>query len=626
MGRVHLLDTHTIEQIRAGEVIERPASVVKELVENAIDAGAGSISVRIAKGGVDEIMVQDDGAGLQSDDASLALQRHTTSKIRTSDELFSLTTLGFRGEALASIAAVTHIELLSRPADGIEGVRVRAAGGEPIETTPAGCPQGTTVTTRHLFFNTPPRRAFLKSPTAESHQVHEMLIGLALSRPDIHFRYTSDGREVFNAPPQGDLLLRARAVLGKDWTQDLLRLPSAAETLAEEGIGVTGLISPPSRHRNTRTGQYFFVNDRVVKSQPLSFALSRGYGELLPSGRFPLGIVFLTVPTDQVDVNIHPTKREVKFKEERGILQVVVHTVRNTLDHANLFKKIDLEPAAGAPSENRVESQALSNTVPVPDPADYPRRRKSSSSLSSPSSLTSYANRPEASLRMIPKPMVQETQLPPALSPMQSSATAQAALWQRPDGTEFRVVGQSHELFVLVEVEGELWVIDQHAAHERIMYEQVLESLRKKHGDVQPLLIPITFDLSPAACSVLEELQEYLTRVGFDIQPFGGNTFQVQAAPAYFRPADTADLILELAEARSEGRSDNSIEAKQEDLAARIACKVKSIKAGQTLTPPAMHALVKTLLDCTSPFVCPHGRPTMVRFSVRQLESQFDRR
>ena len=240
MGRVHLLDTHTIEQIRAGEVIERPASIVKELVENAIDAGANSISVRIVKGGVEEIVVQDDGAGLQPDDAPLALQRHATSKIRTSDELFSLTTLGFRGEALASIAAVTHIELLSRPPDAIEGVRVRAAGSAPIETTPAGCPQGTTVTTRHLFFNTPPRRAFLKSPTAESHQVHEILIGLALSRPGIHFRYTSDGREVFNAPPQGDLLLRARAVLGKDWTQDLLRLPSAAETLAEEGIGVTG--------------------------------------------------------------------------------------------------------------------------------------------------------------------------------------------------------------------------------------------------------------------------------------------------------------------------------------------------------------------------------------------------
>ena len=236
----------------------------------------------------------------------------------------------------------------------------------------------------------------------------------------------------------------------------------------------------------------------------------------------------------------------------------------------------------------------------------------------------SYAPQSEPDLRklrLLDKPLVHESEAAP-LTP----ASLQTALWQRPDGTEFRVVGQSHELFVLVEVEGELWIVDQHAAHERITYEQVLDGLRHKHSAVQPLLIPITFDLSPAASGILEELHDYLALIGFDIQPFGGNSFQVQAAPAYFRPADTPDLIRELAEAQAEGRSDNSIEAKQEDLAARIACKVKSIKAGQTLTPEAMHALVKTLLDCTSPFTCPHGRPTMVRYSVRQLERQFDRR
>ena len=320
MDRIRLLDSHTIEQLRAGEVIERPASIVKELVENAIDAGARSISVSITKGGIEEIVVQDDGVGLTPEDAPLAFQRHATSKIQSSNDLFLLTTLGFRGEALASIAAVTQVELLSRTAEAIEGVRVRAGGSAPIETTPAGCPQGTTVTTRHLFFNTPPRRAFLKSPTAESHQVHEVLIALALSRPSIHFRFQSDGREVFHAPPQEELALRARAVVGKEWAQEFLALPSAEATLAEEGVGVTGLISPPSRTRNTRTGQYFFVNGRPVKSQPVSSALSRGYGELLPAGRFPLGILFLTVPTDQVDVNVHPTKREVKFQAERELL------------------------------------------------------------------------------------------------------------------------------------------------------------------------------------------------------------------------------------------------------------------------------------------------------------------
>ena len=618
MDRIRLLDTHTIEQLRAGEVIERPASIVKELVENAIDAGARSISVSITKGGIDEIVVRDDGRGLTPADAPLAFQRHATSKIQSSNDLFLLTTLGFRGEALASIAAVTQVELLSRAADAIEGVRVRAGGSAPIETTPAGCPQGTTVTTRHLFFNTPPRRAFLKSPTAEGHQVHEIVIALALSQPSIHFRFQSDGREVFHAPPQDELALRARAVVGKEWAQEFLALPSAEASLAEEGVGLAGLISPPSRTRNTRTGQYFFVNGRPVKSQPVASALSRGYGELLPAGRFPLGVLFLTVPTDQVDVNVHPTKREVKFQGEREILQMVVRTVRKTLDRANLFKKIEL-PASDPPGDNqpadsrttglsRSESRALDSSVPRPDPADYPRPQR---------------RRPAAApgLRLLDKPLVQESEATP-LSPARSQTT----LWQRPDGTEFRVVGQSHELFVIVEVEGELWIVDQHAAHERIMYEQVLDSLQHEHRETQPLLIPVTFELSPAACSALEDLHEYLVRVGFDIQPFGGNTFQVQATPAYFQPADTPALLSELAEARAEGHSDNSVEAKQEDLAARIACKVKSIKAGQTLTEEAMHALVKTLLDCTSPFTCPHGRPTMVRYSVRQLEGQFDRR
>lgn len=631
MDRIRLLDSHTIEQLRAGEVIERPASIVKELVENAIDAGARSINVSITKGGIDEIVVQDDGIGLTPKDAPLAFQRHATSKIQSSNDLFLLTTLGFRGEALASIAAVTQVELLSRTADAIEGVRVRAGGSAPTETTPAGCPQGTTVTTRHLFFNTPPRRAFLKSPTAEGHQVHEVLIALALSRPSVHFRFQSDGREVFHAPPQSELALRARAVVGKEWAQEFLVLPSAETRLTEEGVGVTGLISPPSRTRNTRTGQYFFVNERPVKSQPVSFALSRGYGELLPAGRFPLGILFLTVPTDQVDVNVHPTKREVKFQAERELLQMVVQSVRKTLDRANLFKTIEL-PASDLPGDNqqadsrtedwsrtenqaRTGSRALDSSVPIPDPADYPRpqrRRKATGA---------YGARSEPGLRLLDKPLVRESEAAPP-SPVPSQAT----LWQRPDGTAFRVVGQSHELFVLVEVEGELWIVDQHAAHERIMYEQVLDSLQHKHGATQPLLIPVTFELSPAACSALEELHDYLVQIGFDIQPFGGNTFQVQATPAYFRPVDTPALLGELAEARAEGQSDNSIEAKQEDLAARIACKVKSIKAGQTLTEEAMHALVKTLLDCTSPFTCPHGRPTMVRYSVRQLERQFDRR
>ncbi len=621
MPRIHLLDPHTISQIRAGEVIERPASVVKELVENAIDAGARAISVRIAGGGINEIIVQDDGEGMSAEDAQLSVQRHATSKLTSSEDLFALSTLGFRGEGLASIAAVAQLELVTREPSAVEGVRVQATGDAPVELMPAAAPPGTTVTVRHLFFNTPPRRAFLKSPTAEGNQIEEILIGLALSRPEIRFVFTWDQRVVFDALPHESLAGRVKALLGKEWADGLIAVSTPQELALESGLSFSGLVGPPDRHRNTRAGQYFFVNKRLVKSQPLSFAFSRGYGELLPQGRFPLGVLFLTMPPHRVDVNVHPTKREVKFQDERSVLHVLVQSVRQSLSQANLFKTVAMPVmpsgrAAATPTATTAISRALSPDMPVPDPADLPVRRK----------VEPDVDRSDTPLRLVPKP--------PPLTPVTASkkggapfsAQAQPRLWRRPDGTEFRVVGQSHELFVLVEVEGELWVVDQHAAHERVMYEQALDTLQHRKGESQPLLLPLMFELTPAARAALEEVQEYLTALGFDIRPFGGSTYQVQATPPYFRPSDTPDLITELAQARAEGRAENSVEAKIEDLAARIACKVKSVKAGQMLTPDAMRALVKSLLECRSPFTCPHGRPTMVRLSVQHLAAQFDRR
>jgi DNA mismatch repair protein MutL len=601
MGRIHLLDPSTVEQIRAGEVIERPASVVKELVENAIDAGARTVSVHIRGGGINEIVVQDDGEGMSLEDARLAVQRHATSKISHSADLFALSTLGFRGEALASIAAVTHLELLTREPEAIAGVRVRVVGGGPAEVVPAAAPPGTVVTARHLFFNTPPRRAFLKSATAEGNHVEDILLGLALSRPQVRFRFTWDGREVFDVLPQERLAERVKALLGKDWARGLIPIGEGDEDLPE-GIQVTGLIGPPDRHKNTRMAQYFFVNRRLVKSQPLSFALSRGYGELLPAGRFPVGVVFLTLPPHTVDVNVHPTKREVKFQDERAVLHSLVQCVRHALDRANLFKTVSLP----APSV----AIALPGSS-LPEPGDSLVQRRTE------------PVQPDSPLRLVAKPPPLVTRGATIRPSAQQRMPAQPVLWQR---TELRVIGQSHELFVLVEAQEELWVIDQHAAHERIVYEQVLTALQSRHGESQPLLLPLTFELPPAARAALEEMQGDLTALGFDIRPFGGSTYQVQAAPPYFHPADTPALIIELAQARAESRCENSVEAKLEDLAARIACKVKAVKAGQTLTPEAMHALVSSLFACRSPFVCPHGRPTLIRLTVRQLAAHFDRR
>ncbi len=628
MSRIQLLDPQTVEQIRAGEVIERPGSVVKELVENAIDAGAQTITVSITQGGIREITVQDDAQGMLPEDALLAVQRHATSKIRKSSDLFALSTLGFRGEALASISAISHLEIVSRVPDALEGIRVSVAGSEPAESAPSAAPQGTTMRVRHLFFNTPPRKAFLKSPAAEGNYIEDVLIGLALSRPELRFVFKRDQKLIFDALPQTGsdaLRLRASAVVGKLWASSVVL--SDDGLLDDDSVQLHGIVGPPEHNKNTRSGQYFYVNGRQVKSQPLSYAMSRAYGELLPAKRFPVCVLFLTVPPREVDANVHPTKREVKFQDEQTVLRTIVQQVRRTLDQANLFKTLQLPATASPQPLPTAASVVLSDDIPIPDPRDYPIR-----STSYPTSTPASQRKP--ALRTVPQLRVQEpapaTRWTPAALSAQPSPPApepaQPALLPRPEGTAFRVIGQSHELFIVVEVEGELWVLDQHAAHERVMYEHVLGALHAGKGESQALLLPVTFDLEASARTALDELQDYLTTLGFDIRPFGGKTYQVQAAPPYFRPADTPDLIVELAQARADGRSENSIAAKQEDLAARVACKVKSVKAGQTLTPEPMKALVKSLLACQSPFTSPHGRPTMVRMSVKHLEGQFDRR
>ena len=621
MSRIRRLDPQTVEQIRAGEVIERPGSVVKELVENAIDAGAQTIRVQIAEGGIREVTVHDDGRGMSPADALLAVQRHTTSKIRRSSDLFGLSTLGFRGEALASIAAVSRLELVSRTADALEGTRIRAAGSEPAESAPVAASQGTTVSVRHLFFNTPPRRAFLKSPVAEGNYVEEVLVGLAVSRPGLRFVFNRDRRLVFDAVahtgPQA-LARRAGAVLGQAWATSLVL---DEDGTAAGGVGLHGILGLPEHTRATRTAQYFYVNGRQVKSAPLSSALSRAYGELVADRRFPVGVLFVSVPPRELDANVHPTKREVKFQDEQAVLETLIRQVRRRLDRANLFRRLELPNPPTSQPESPAGSGVPTAARPLPGPDETPPR---------PRSTPAAPSRPQrqAALRVVPQPRAaaRGSGSAPPPEPNVVAEPAQPSLLARPQEPAFRVIGQSHELFILVEVEAELWLVDQHAAHERVTYEQVLAALRDGRGESQALLLPVTFELDASARTALDELHDYLTRLGFDIRPFGGQTYQVQAAPPYFRPADTPELIVELAQARADGRSEDAVAARQEDLAARVACKVKSVKAGQTLTPESMQALLKSLLACQSPFTCPHGRPTMVRMSVRQLEGQFDRR
>ena len=624
MRTIRRLDQETIEEIRAGEVIERPASIVKELVENAIDAGAESIAVNIVKGGCDEIVVQDDGIGIHQEDAGLAFERHATSKIRESKDLYQLKSLGFRGEALASIAAVSHVHLVSKPQGELEGVSVRIRNGQEPILAPIGCREGTTVSVRNVFYNSAPRRTFLKSPTAESRHIHEFLIALSLSRPSVAFRFRSDGRDVFSVPRvtgPDQLFLRSSAVLAKRWGKGLVRILKPENAKSEKGVVILGVASSPETTRNTRTGQYFFVNGRYVKSLGMSYALGRGYGELLPARRFPLAALFVTIPPEFVDVNVHPTKHEVKFRDERDVFQQIVSRVRASLDQANLFKKIDI---SSLPNGTTVAVEREANGLQARAHGGSRETRSARGVREAGPAVEGRPNfRFSRSLSGDQYGLKEQLEKDGAHRDLDG---AQPKLIVRSRKPLYRVVGQSHELFVLVETQGELWIVDQHAAHERVTYEQVLDDIRGNCRKVQRLLLPLTFELTPAQSNAFDDVKEYLALCGFSIEPFGGNSYQIQATPSYLRPQDSPDLITELLEASAAGSSDDPVAAREEDLAARIACKVKSIKAGQTLTIEHMEAMVDALLQCRSPFACPHGRPTMVRYALGDLEKLFERR
>ena len=581
MGVVRILDERVANQIAAGEVVERPASVVKELVENSLDAGAAAIEVRIRKGGKTLVEVVDDGEGMGPEDAELCLERHATSKITSAEDLLAVRTLGFRGEALPSIAAVSEFALVTRRREAPEAVRIATAGGATRTVSAAGAPPGTTVTVKSLFFNTPARRKFLRGDETEFSHVHGVLVAAALAHQRVRFRLVREGEEVFDATPSTDALQRLGVFFADSFRRGLVPVDHESPRLK-----VTGFTGVPSLAKASRSGQLFFLNARPIRNPSLGAALGLAYQGLLPQGRFAAAVLFLEVDPGEVDVNVHPTKREVRFHDERRLVARLADIVREALRRADVFKDLALaEPGA----------------FPLAAPL--------------------YAGGPL--LRERPGAYSVPTQTQPGEDPQPLRGLRPALVERSP----FRVLGQFRGVYVVVEVEGGLWIVDQHAAHERVMFEQVLASLADGRPQVQPFLTPPLLEVLPRERAVVEEFRDALERVGFSLSPFGPNTFQVRSMPAYFEAAEVLPLLREVIE-RSEEPADLGRLAgdRRTELAARVACKMKSIKAGQTLTPEAMAALVRSLLACASPFTCPHGRPTMIRLTAADLERHFDRR
>ncbi len=590
---IRVLPPQVANKIAAGEVVERPASVVKELIENAIDAGATDIRIEIRQGGRRFIRVGDNGCGIPQAEAALAFARHATSKISSEDDLSRIRTLGFRGEALASIAAVSQVTLVTQAANEDTGTLLRVQAGEVLQDEKHGGTPGTVITVENLFYNTPARLKFLRSEATESSHIIKLASAYAMAYPELRFHLTDDGRLALQTLGTGKLYDVLLKVLGLEVARQMLELEAAVDAAGPSdapqspgGAQVSGYIGSPSIHRATRDYEILFVNRRWIQDRSLSFAVEEAYRTLLPVGRYPVAVLSITMDPGDVDVNVHPTKREVRFREPRSVFTAVQKAVRHGVIGQAPVAPISARPQAIVPGE----------WGPWPTP---PTRQHE---------LPGGADRAQMALE------IQRTgDVPPI--PMQTTP-------MREQLPMLRVIGQIRQMYIIAEGPDGLYLIDQHAAHERILFEQLQTEKAAMAVSAQNLLEPLSVELLPAQRSQLEAMSEYLAALGFDIAPFGGDTYLVRAIPATLTPGEVTGVIAELLDMAGEGMDPAVTAAEALDI---IACH-SAVRAGQTLSIQEARELIQQLEKTTSPYTCPHGRPTMIHLSTAQLERSFARK
>lgn len=567
---IRVLPPEMVAQIAAGEVVGRPASVIKELVENSIDAGAREIRIEVADGGRVRMRVTDDGGGIPAAEVEVAFHRHATSKLASADDLARIVTLGFRGEALASIAAVGRVTCATRAAGEEMGTLIRLEGGKVVSRRPIGRPPGTTVTVEDLFYNVPARRKFLRSSATERRHIDAWVTRYAIAYPHLRFILIHDGREVFRSPGSGQMRDVLVAVYGVEVGSALLEIPSE-----EEGtIRVNGYVGPPYLQRADRGEITLFVNGRWVQDARLTYAIIQAYHTLLPTGRYPLAVVMVSLPPEDVDVNVHPAKAEVRFRDGDAVFRAVQRAVRQTVTQG-----------AGIPAMQ---------TVSGPAPSIHPPE------VRSPPGPAGERYRP------IPMPQVMPPPAPGGLPVL-------------------RVIGQVAAMYIIAEGPDGLYLIDQHAAHERVLYERLMAQREREGIPVQSLLEPVAVDLPPEWAGLVETYEEILRRLGVKVEPFGGNTFLVRALPAALAPVHPREVLTAIAQGLAEEMSGGGAEAEIEKIIIRQVCQQGAIKAGQTLSREEMEELLRALEGCISPRTCLHGRPTMIHISTAQLAREFQR-
>lgn len=668
MGKIHVLDKQTAELIAAGEVVDRPASVIKELTENAVDAGASTITVEIRRGGITFMRVTDDGSGMDREDVPVAFVRHATSKVRSREDLDGIGTLGFRGEALASIGAVAHVEVLTRTAEALEGTRFEMNGGEPGETAAVGCPRGTTILVRDLFYNTPARMKFLKKDVSEANAVAAMMDRLALSHPEISFRFIRDGKETLHTPGDGKIRSAVYAVYGREFTSQLL--PVEYEF---SHVKVEGFVSAPAASRGSRSMQHFFLNGRYVRSRTAMAALEEACKGSIMVGRYPACILYITMNTHAVDVNVHPAKLEVRFVNERPVYDGVYHGVKSALLQKdaprtmqlpggpglsrqnvpltgtqtvlNLGEKLQAAPGgrpiAGEPAVSRqpqpiAAGQAAAHSAPAVPAKKQPGLTEMPAFLQPDSrQKPAFLEEPErpvyqggSRLSEKEKPETQtETEtvpsfLPPPVGQREEESSSLGERNVCAEKREFRLLGEAFHTYILLQIgEEELMLIDKHAAHERLLYEKLRRE--QDHASAQMLLQPVMLTLTKEEFGVLMEHSDLLDRAGFACEDFGGGSLLVRSVPLTLEGQDVPGALTEIAGYLLSHRREISTE-KLDWLFHNVACRA-AIKAGDFSAPQELAALCMQLYENPQVRYCPHGRPVFVVLKRREIEKQFGR-
>lgn len=647
MANIQVLDQITIDKIAAGEVIERPASIVKELVENAIDAGASAVTVEIKEGGISFIRITDNGCGIPREEVPLAFLRHSTSKIRTVEDLSTVASLGFRGEALSSIAAISQVELITKTRDCVLGTRYLIEGGKEKKIEDAGAKDGTTFLIHQMFYNTPARRKFLKTAMTEASHVNELMIRLALSHPEVSFEFINNGQSKLHTSGNGRLKDVIYQVFGREVTQNLIEVDEAIP-----GLKVTGYIGKPLISRGNRNYENYYINGRYVKSNIIAKAIEDAYKDFTMQHKYPFTVLHFVMDGNDLDVNVHPTKMELRFSRQQDVYNFVYMAVKNTLNERELIPRVELPEVKSAPTSPVKPTPVLTAvSTPVVETAKPKMPANEDKNLDyfmkkMQERVTSYHNQQSQAevkdISAVHREPEQVDRIREAVNYRKAQEniskpdvvkadekTAQLNLFEekllsKDSVVEHKIIGQLFDTYWLVEFHEQLYIIDQHAAHERVLYEKTLHSMKTREFTSQYLSPPIILNLSMQEEEILKEHMDTFANIGFEIEAFGGDSYAVRAIPDNLFGIAKKELLIEMLDNLVEGISSSVAPDMIAEKVASMSCKA-AVKGNSRLSYKEVEVLIKDLLKLDNPYHCPHGRPTIIAMTKQELEKKFKR-